>query len=49
METHTYFQSLCASAPSCPLFSSQLLLQAQGSQHGALRMILLRHRGAKDQ
>jgi hypothetical protein len=49
METYTYFQSLCAGAPPCPLLSSQLPLQAQGSQHGALRMILLCHRGTKDQ
>jgi hypothetical protein len=49
METHAYFQSLCATAPPCSLLSSQLPLQAQGSQYGALRMILLRHRGAKDQ
>src|SRR4029434_1203267 len=49
METHAYFQSLCAGAPPCTLLSNQLPLQAQGGQHGALRMIFLRHRGAKDQ
>src|SRR5215475_14001287 len=49
METHAYFQSLCAGAPPCTLLSNQLPLQAQGSQHGTLRMIFLRHRGAKDQ
>jgi hypothetical protein len=49
METHAYLQSLCVGAPPCSLLSSQLPLQAQGSQHGALRMILLCHRGTKDQ
>ena len=49
METHAYLQSSVPSAPLCTLPSSQLPLQAQGGQHGALRMILLRHRGAKDQ
>jgi hypothetical protein len=49
METHAYLQSLCAGAPPCTLFSKQLPLQAQGGQHGALCMIFLRHRGAKNQ
>src|SRR5215475_7228592 len=49
METHADFQSLCAGALPCTLLSNQLPLQAQSSQHGALRMIFLRHRGAKDQ
>jgi hypothetical protein len=49
IETHAYLQSLCVGAPPCSLLSSQLPLQAQGSQYGALRMIFLRHRGTKDQ
>jgi hypothetical protein len=49
METHAYFQRLCTGALPCTLHESQLLLQVQGSQDGALRMILLRHRSAKDQ
>jgi hypothetical protein len=49
METHAYLQSLGVSTPTCPLRSSQLPLQVQGGQHSALCMILLGHRGAKDQ
>jgi len=49
MEPHTYLQSLCTGVPPCTLLSSQLPLQTQGGQHGALRMILLGHWGAKNQ
>jgi hypothetical protein len=49
METHAYLQSLCAGTRPCILRSHQLPLQAQSGQHGTLRMVLLCHRGAKDQ
>jgi hypothetical protein len=50
METHAYLQCFYAGAlPRLLPQVSQLLLQAQGSQDGALRMIFLCHRGTEDQ
>src|SRR5882672_7479312 len=48
METHAYLQSLCVGTPTHTLPSGQVPLHTQSCKHRTLRMILLRHRGTKD-
>src|SRR5262249_22661589 len=48
MEAHAYLKSCRARARTGSLPSGQLSLYAQGRQHRARRMILLRHGSAKD-
>jgi hypothetical protein len=48
MEAHADLMGCQAEARTGPLPSGELLLHAQGRQHRAWRMILLRHGSAKD-
>jgi hypothetical protein len=49
MEAHADLQSRGVGVRTVLRPSGQVPLQAQGRQHGALRMIFLRHRRAKDE
>ncbi len=48
MQAHAYLKRHRVRARASPLPSVQVPLHAQGRQHRALRMILLRHRSTKD-
>src|SRR5712691_8715903 len=48
MQAHADLKRRCVGARMGPLASRQLPLDVQGRKHRALRMILLRHRGTKD-